>query len=221
MDKDLLIKEMYELLTKTERYSKKDKIDYFTFNAKGCAQNRFAGMSPFEKEVTLLMDKHRDTLIDSLRKFSNRRNNMLLNFDKPDKIRSKEEHNRKHSSDSGVDGTYVPNMSDEDNMRWKCKHVTGKMERVEIRRLLGGVNLVIFVWKESYKGSISYPSYKIGMTKEERRLYDKQYEDYEEDQKLVRPDVKMSMNGTMQISFEDWKEIDQIVNEARCYLKGE
>mgnify|MGYP007051658946 CR=1 FL=1 len=57
---------------------------------------------------------------------------MILQWDKPKKARSTEEHNAAHQSDTGVPGTYVPNMSDEDNKAWKAKKIG---DRVEIRKL--------------------------------------------------------------------------------------
>ena len=64
----------------------------------------------------------------------------LLSFDKPKKIRSTEEHNKMFSSDSGISGTYVPNMSKEDQLKWKAKHIKGDDERVEIRKELTDYN---------------------------------------------------------------------------------
>jgi hypothetical protein len=58
----------------------------------------------------------------------------ILNFEKPKKVRTTEEHNTRYSSDSGVEGTYVPNMSEEDMKAWKGKHIKGDNERVEIRK---------------------------------------------------------------------------------------
>ena len=70
-----------------------------------------------------------------------------LNFEKPKKLRSTEEHNDMHTADCMVAGVYVPNMSDEDNRRWKCKHISGKSQRIEIRRFVGGANIVIKIFK--------------------------------------------------------------------------
>jgi hypothetical protein len=72
---------------------------------------------------------------------------MLLSFEQPKKIRPTKEHNEMYSSDSGVAGTYVPNMSDEDRKRWKGKHIKGEDERIEIRKSLSGVQLLIVVYK--------------------------------------------------------------------------
>lgn len=73
--------------------------------------------------------------------------NKLLCFDKPKKIRNTKEHNEMYSSDSGVAGTYVPNMSEEDKNKWKAKHIKGEDERIEIRKTINGVQLLIVVYK--------------------------------------------------------------------------
>ena len=74
---------------------------------------------------------------------------MILNFNKPKKVRSTKEHNDNHMSDSGVAGTYVPNMSKEDNKRFKAKYISGSDERVEIRVARRGVYIVIKVYKDT------------------------------------------------------------------------
>lgn len=55
----------------------------------------------------------------------------VLSFDKPARARSPEEHADMHSSDTGIPGTYAPNMSDSDMKRWKAKKIA---DRVEIRK---------------------------------------------------------------------------------------
>jgi hypothetical protein len=62
----------------------------------------------------------------------------VLSWDKPKKARSTAEHNARNSSDTGVDGTYVPNMSEKDRLRWKAKLVTGQDPRIEIRKTVTG-----------------------------------------------------------------------------------
>ena len=64
----------------------------------------------------------------------------MINWDKPKKIHSTEEHNRTYSSDTEIPGTYVPNMSEEDQHSWKGKHINkGKAnERVELRKTFSG-----------------------------------------------------------------------------------
>lgn len=70
---------------------------------------------------------------------------MILSLEKPKKIRSTETHNSMHSSDSGVAGTYAPNMSRADMERWKGKLISGEDRRVEIRKSVGGVQVLIIV----------------------------------------------------------------------------
>lgn len=60
----------------------------------------------------------------------------MINWDKPKKIRSTEGHNKTYQSDSGVPGTFVPNMSTEDMYSWKGKLVgtATNSPRVELRK---------------------------------------------------------------------------------------
>jgi len=62
----------------------------------------------------------------------------LLDWSKPKKARTTEEHNTTFVADGAPPGTYVPNMSDEDKRKWKAKRVGGKDPRVEIRKTATG-----------------------------------------------------------------------------------
>jgi len=124
----------------------------------------------------------------------------LINFEKPKKIHSTEEHNRMHTSDSGVAGTYVPNMSDEDAQRWKGKYITGENERIEIRKSFPMAQVVIVVRRN--------PPQRFRI--EPRSDYLKWTE--------ARNNIKISMNGSLWVSFSDWEEIEAVVNEARTLL---
>jgi hypothetical protein len=66
----------------------------------------------------------------------------ILSWEKPKKARSTDAHNEAHQSDTGIPGTYVPNMSDADKDRWKAKKVGGKRPRVEIRKTARGAGLI-------------------------------------------------------------------------------
>lgn len=70
----------------------------------------------------------------------------LLSFAKPKKERTFEEHERMYASDS-VPGTYVPNMSLADRLRWKAKLVGTKSgnHQIEIRSEEFGSNVLIIV----------------------------------------------------------------------------
>lgn len=64
--------------------------------------------------------------------------------------------NRKYSksdwvgitADGAPPGVYTPNMSQEEAERWRAKHIGGKRERVEVRKQVWGVNLVMNVYKD-------------------------------------------------------------------------
>ena len=138
----------------------------------------------------------------------------LLSFDKPKKVRTTEEHNKMFSSDCGVAGTYVPNMSKEDELKWKAKHIKGDDERVEIRKEFGGANLVVIVYKNQYNPPFpDSPSMKKYNTPE----YEKEYKRYRERLKKYytkHNEIKISSNGTMDITWEDWRELQDAIKEA-------
>jgi len=62
----------------------------------------------------------------------------ILSLDKPQKLLPSKEHSDYYSSDTGIPGTYVPNMSDEDRMKWKARKISGGDPRVEIRKTVVG-----------------------------------------------------------------------------------
>ena len=92
----------------------------------------------------------------------------IINWDKPKKLRSTEKHNNMCSSDCGVPGTYVPNMSYEDRESWKGKHInkTKNNERIELRKTFsrcGSYAQVLIVLEKEGTVSISSNG-KIAMT---------------------------------------------------------
>jgi len=121
---------------------------------------------------------------------------MLLDFEKPKKLRPTEEHNEMFSSDSNVAGTYVPNMSGEDRRRFKAKHIKGGDERIEIRVSMG-VDVLIKVFKYA----------KITEGNWQQKVHD-------------HNDVQMSMNGKLDISFSQFELIHKAVEEAKNILHG-
>ena len=123
---------------------------------------------------------------------------MILDFEKPKKIRSTEKHNERFSSDSGVAGTYVPNMSEADEKKFKAKHITGEHERVEIRVTLNGVNAVIIVYKKANPVKWDY-------TKQD--LWKKRH-----------LSIQFSINGKLDILQFQWDELNQAIDEAKEIL---
>lgn len=122
---------------------------------------------------------------------------MILSFEKPEKIRSTEEHNKMFSSDCGVAGTYVPNMSEEDRKKFKAKHIKGEDERIEIRVEMGS-NILIIVYKNSKVVKYDFHNYKE---------YAKNHQN-----------IQISMNGKLDLSFEQWENIGKAINEAKQIL---
>lgn len=64
----------------------------------------------------------------------------VINWDKPKKLRSTEQHNEMYSNETGA--VYVPNMSKEDQEIWKGKLINGGKDtaRVELRKTFRGIN---------------------------------------------------------------------------------
>lgn len=118
----------------------------------------------------------------------------ILNWDKPAKVRSTEKHNSMYSSDSGVAGTYVPNMTKEDMYMWKAKYIKGADERVEIRKTMSGSQLLIVVKREG------------GFTDNYKRF--------------GNATVKMSMNGPIYMTDADATDLQLAINEAKDILNG-
>jgi len=134
---------------------------------------------------------------------------MILSFETPEKIRTTEEHNKLYTSDSGINGTYVSNMSDEDSKKFKAKHIKGDHERIEIRVQIGGVNCNIFVYKDIYT-----PAYQKYSTYEKYLIRLNEL-------KNSHKHIKFSMNGKMDITFDDWNKINQAIEEAQKILNNE
>jgi molecular chaperone DnaK (HSP70) len=123
----------------------------------------------------------------------------ILTFEKPKKVRSTEEHNDMYSSDCGVEGTYVPNMSDEDNEKWKAKYISGEYPRIEIRKCFND-----YEWKEKPPGYCRRPSGNYSS-----QVCINVYTD---------GGVVMSMNSRSGFASKDWNDLQQAVTEAKQWL---
>ena len=122
---------------------------------------------------------------------------MILSFEKPEKIRSTEEHNKMFSSDCGVAGTYVSNMSEEDRKKFKAKHIKGEDERIEIRVEMGS-NILIIIYKNPKVVKYDFHNYK----------------EYAKNHK----NIQISTNGKLDVSFEHLENLKQAINEAKQIL---
>lgn len=77
---------------------------------------------------------------------------MILSFEKPPKERPQKEHEEMYSSDTGIPGTYAPNMSWEDQKKWKAKKIAN---RIEIRKSVSYAQVLIVVTLEDIKLSMN------------------------------------------------------------------
>lgn len=133
----------------------------------------------------------------------------ILDFNKPAKLRPTAEHNAMHTSDSGVAGTYVPNMSDEDAARWKAKYIKGENERIEIRKSFHMAQIVIVVRKFA-----PTPMPKLSALTAPMKVYNEQRTKWREAQN----NIKISMNGSLWLSHTDWLEMRVAIEEAEEFL---
>lgn len=69
----------------------------------------------------------------------------LLSWTRPARELPREAHIAKYQSDTGILGTFVPNMSLEDRERWKAKYVGGEDPRVEVRKTQHSTQLLLVV----------------------------------------------------------------------------
>lgn len=128
----------------------------------------------------------------------------LINWNKPKKLRSTKNHNDMHVSDSGIPGTFVPNMDEKDQTSWKgkfIKHRDGKSAQVELRKTFSGANLLIIVGNDGF----NYKHYR----RESDNL------------STMGKNIFISMNGGLQLTFEDFADLYAVVQEAKAKIKTE
>jgi hypothetical protein len=122
---------------------------------------------------------------------------MVLDWNKPEKIMSTEEW-KSISADGAPLGVYTPNMSKEDMLKWKAKYISGKDERVEIRKTFHANN--------NKHGEEDYYNYYCQVLIIVRL-------------NSVYPDVVISTNGKMALSYEEFnKEFVHAIKEAKSVL---
>lgn len=136
---------------------------------------------------------------------------MLINFDKPQKRMSARDHADSYGFDGGPLGGYVPNMSKSDAERWKAKHINQGNEnaRIDLRKTFTGIGNgqgSMFVALDGWDHAAKY---------EHRRERRPGEDMFTNTQGL---NVRMSMNGPILMTFEQFAEINQIVEEAKTIL---
>ena len=126
----------------------------------------------------------------------------ILDFNKPNKVNLTAVHNKKYTSDSGIDGTYVPNMSKEDTEKWKAKHIKkGDDPRIEIRKTFRFSNNK--GW--NIKGDFNVYSQVVIIVRPETSL------DY--------PQLVISGNGKIAMTTDIYIKFQQAILEAQILLK--
>lgn len=128
----------------------------------------------------------------------------LLDFAKPTKV------DVGGGFDGGPEGGYVPQMSKADAERWKAKQFNlGKENaRIELRKNFGNTQVFIIVALDGWDLAAKY---------EHRRPY-KRGDDvcFHTDTRGLN--VRMSMNGPLLMTFDQFAEFSAIVEEAKQYL---
>jgi hypothetical protein len=124
----------------------------------------------------------------------------VLDFGLPKKLRPTEEHNDMHQSDAYAAGTFVPNMSEKDMLKWKGKKIGGSDPRVEIRKTVEG-NDPALASRQASRGWQSEGHCAAQILA------------------IVRPSgVVMSANGRMVFDNKTWHELFLAVAEAQVAL---
>lgn len=127
----------------------------------------------------------------------------MINWDTPKKIRSTEDHNRVNSSDCGVPGTYVPNMSMDDQRAWKGKHINkGKVgERIELRKTFDTcgnyAQVLVVLSDEGFDKNGSGVGFPTGKE---------------------RGNIKISANGKLEMTYDEWDELKDVISVAKSVM---
>lgn len=119
---------------------------------------------------------------------------MALDFEKPKKKISTEDWKKNYSFDGGPEGGYVPNMSETDRQKLRAKTFYKTDDpRIEIRTSRSAQVVIVVRLEETFK-----------------MHYTKSY--------LDNKNVRISANGPIQLSFDEFKELNDGINEARDLL---
>lgn len=137
---------------------------------------------------------------------------MLISFDKPAKVAIDA------GFEGGPTGGYVPQMGKADAERWKAKSFNlGKENaRIELRKTFTGINngqgstqVTMFVALDGWDNAAKH---------EHRRVKQQGDDWFHTDTHGLN--VRMSMNGPLLMTFDQFAEINQAVQEATTVLRG-
>ena len=110
-------------------------------------------------------------------------------------------------------------MSEEDDLKWKAKHIKGDHERIEIRKLMGGTNLCIIVYKKAFNPRKPvFPEYDGGgrdwYWKQANVFFNADCAAYNK----RHLDIRMSTNGKLNMTWVDWCNLNTAVTQAITIL---
>lgn len=133
----------------------------------------------------------------------------VLSWDKPKKKLAPKDWKKSYGFEDGPDGGYVPNMSAEDNAKWKAKITGTKLgfPQVEIRKQAGQMSQMLIIVNLG-KG-YNYKTYRA--------------EDagpYMCGQPTKGINVHISLNGPAQLTFAEMAEMHLAVEEAKVALEN-
>lgn len=126
---------------------------------------------------------------------------MTLDFSKPKKVENLA------GFDGGPENGYQPQMSRFDATRWKAKlfNANKSNARIELRKTFSSTQVFIIVALDGWDLS----------SKNEKIKPDNQMQF-----KTKGLNVRMSMNGPLLLTFEQFEEIQKVVDEAKDHLSG-
>lgn len=136
----------------------------------------------------------------------------LIDFNKPKKVKID------YGFEDMPNGGYMPQMSDADARKWKGKRFNkGKDgDRIEVRKSFDECQILIFIakdgWVYSNKGETIEPEYRsyIDAHGKENK--------YVSNRPTKGKNVRISMNGPLKLSFLEWQELADVIEEAKNIL---
>jgi hypothetical protein len=149
----------------------------------------------------------------------------ILLWDKPRQRVSKAKWKEEYGFEDGPTGGYQPNMSEDDERRWKAKVVGTKtgFPQVEVRKKAGASLMTIIV---NLGDGYNYKYYNALPNLGENTPKPKSYCETQEDAdyfdlcggQTPGTNVHISMNGPSTFSFEEISEMTLVIEEAKDYL---
>jgi hypothetical protein len=130
---------------------------------------------------------------------------LVLTFRKPKRAKSVEAWKTDYVADDAPPGVYVPNMSYVATLLWKAKVVgsRSKCHKIEIRKTLGGTQVVVAV-----NGNMAHFKKPEGAPS------------HWKNREAQPHGVKISANGAMIFTSQEWISLNDAVREAKEVLRA-